>query len=419
VATPTYTFVTTAYGTVQVSKNGSIIATTTPQLAAQQYGYQASGVSAPPTAPTSLTVTPIISENVATPSGAVVNTTTGQPVSPPLASTTSPVQTSAPVASISTPTPTNAATATPAYTFVPTSSGTVQVFQNGKLISTTTPQLAAQYGYQLSNTSASPVGPLTSSAPKSQNSQSPLKDVPPGTAASTQQATTQPNVSASATNTAPKSNTTSTTSTQFAALHVSSTATAALNMVASNPAISAKNATSDGRYIYPPGTSGSTTSTGPGQQQCAVLVQALRPDVPGSTSSWAPVGATVANLKGQTIQDANLSPGTPIATFTSTGKYPRETQVMDTAPFNPGAPKEPHSGIFVSYLKDADGNIVRDASGKPIGFEMLAQSAGVSATLEKRLFEPVPSSSAYANIQVENYAYSAISTSSSTSTSSH
>ncbi len=391
-ASPTYTFAPTAYGTVQVSKNGTIIATTTPQLATQQYGYQLSGVSTPASS-VSAPAAPITSGNVTTPSGAVVNAATGQLVSSPPASTSPPAQTSAPLVSASTPPTTNTTPtpgATPAYTFSPTASNTIQVFQNGKLISTTTPQLAAQYGYQVPKASAQPAISIT--APTSNVSTNVGRTV---TAIATQPA-----------------------SVQLAALPVSSTAKAALNTVASNPAISAKNATSSGGYIYPPGTSGSTKSTGLSQQQCAVLVEALRPDVPQSTGKWAPVGATAANLKGQTIQDANLSAGTPIATFMSNGKYPVGTQLMDTAPFHAGAPKEPHSGIFVGYLKDAGGNIIRDAGGKPIGFEMLAQSARVPATIEKRLFEPVPSSSPYSNIQVENYQYSAISTSSSTSASS-
>jgi actin-related protein len=50
----TYTFLPTNYGTVQVSQNGKIIATTTPQLAALQYGYKvpnpyASSAGAPST----------------------------------------------------------------------------------------------------------------------------------------------------------------------------------------------------------------------------------------------------------------------------------------------------------------------------------------------------------------------------------
>ena len=370
-ASSTYTFVPTNYGTVQVSRNGTIISTVTPQLAAQQYGYQSSNT---PTVSVPSPVVPITSGNVTTPSGAVVNAATGQLVS-------------APPASASPSLPTSTAPATPAYTFSPTASGTVQVFQNGKLISTTTPQLAVQYGYQAPSTSAQPAIPITA----------PTSNVPTSVGRTVTAIATQP------------------ASAQLAVLPVSSTAKIALSTVALNPAISAKNATSSGGYIYPTGTSGSTKSTGLSQQQCAVLVEALRPDVPQPTGKWASVGATAANPKGQTIQDANLSPGTPVATFMTNGRYPVGTQLMDTAPFYAGAPKEPHSGIFIGYLKDAGGNIIRDAGGKPIGFEMLAQSAGVPATIEKRLFEPVPSSSPYSNIQVENYQYSAISTSSSTS----
>jgi hypothetical protein len=67
-----------------------------------------------------------------------------------------------PLLSQPTPAPTVAAvngfgnlTTAPIYTFSPTAYGTVQVFQNGQLVSTTTPQYATQqYGYQPSSTSA-------------------------------------------------------------------------------------------------------------------------------------------------------------------------------------------------------------------------------------------------------------------------
>lgn len=72
-----YTFTPTQYGTIQVSRNGQIIATTTPQLAAQAYGYPL--ITPPPTP----TPAPITSAYATTPSGAVVNVATGQLVSPP------------------------------------------------------------------------------------------------------------------------------------------------------------------------------------------------------------------------------------------------------------------------------------------------------------------------------------------------
>ena len=171
-----------------------------------------------------------------------------------------------------------------------------------------------------------------------------------------------------------------------------------LAKVSVNPAITTKNAATMGGYIYPKRTTG-TTTTGLSQQQCAALVQALRPDVQG-TGSWTPVGQAPQNLRGQSIQNSNLQPGTPIATFMTNGKYPIGSQTMDTAPYSSAAPREPHSGIFIDYLRDTD--------GKPVGFEMLAQSAGRPAGLEQRLFAP---SSQYPNIRVENYQYSAVATS--------
>lgn len=181
-----------------------------------------------------------------------------------------------------------------------------------------------------------------------------------------------------------------------------STANVALARVSTNAAVTTRNAATTNGYIYPKGTSGATPTTGLSQQQCAALVQALRPDVK-ETNKWTPIGQTPENPRGQSVQNANLQPGTPIATFTTNGKYPTGSQTMDTAPYYSSAPKEPHSGIFMDYI--------RDASGRPIGFEMLAQSAGQPATIEKRLFAPVPSSSPYSGIQVENYQYSAISAS--------
>jgi hypothetical protein len=142
-ATAGYTFTLTPSGTVQISKNGSIVATTTPQVAAQQYGYQATAGATPSPAP-------LTSGHATTPSGAIVDVATGQLVSPP------------PPNSSSTATPTASS-----YSFSSTQYGTVQVFKNGQLIATTTSQLAAQqYGYQLPGAGGSkptPVpAPLTS-----------------------------------------------------------------------------------------------------------------------------------------------------------------------------------------------------------------------------------------------------------------
>jgi hypothetical protein len=48
----------------------------------------------------------------------------------------------------------------PTYTFLATPSGTVRISENGKLVATTTPEFAAQYGYQIPKVSAS--SPVTS-----------------------------------------------------------------------------------------------------------------------------------------------------------------------------------------------------------------------------------------------------------------
>jgi hypothetical protein len=60
------------------------------------------------------------------------------------------------------------AMAGPTYTFAPTASGTVQVFQNGQLVTTSTPQFAAQqFGYKLPTTTATTPkpSPVTATSP--------------------------------------------------------------------------------------------------------------------------------------------------------------------------------------------------------------------------------------------------------------
>lgn len=82
VAPSTYTFSQTPNGTVQVLQNGKLISTTTPQFAAQQYGYQIpSGYK--PSTPRVPTPPPITSGNFTTPSGAVIDVGTGKLMSPP------------------------------------------------------------------------------------------------------------------------------------------------------------------------------------------------------------------------------------------------------------------------------------------------------------------------------------------------
>jgi hypothetical protein len=66
-----YTFAATVYGTVQVSQNGKIIATTTPQLAAQQFGYKVPNAEAVPSSGVQKTVLSSATSNVA-----------GSPISP-------------------------------------------------------------------------------------------------------------------------------------------------------------------------------------------------------------------------------------------------------------------------------------------------------------------------------------------------
>jgi len=106
---------------------------------------------------------------------------------------------------------------------------------------------------------------------------------------------------------------------QLASLQVSNGAKTALITMESNGGVTAVNATSNrSGYIYPPGTPAAL------QQQCAVLVQAIRPDV-GLTSSWT---------KGKPV-DLNTPAGTPIATFTPTtdkhpNTYPNDGQLRDS-----------------------------------------------------------------------------------------
>lgn len=116
------------------------------------------------------------------------------------------------------------------------------------------------------------------------------------------------------------------------------------------------------------------------------------------------------------MQDANPAPGSPVATFNSKGRYPTGEDLMDTKPYNQTDKttsaqltnlKEPHSGIFLGYLKDSSGNVAVDKAGKPVGFEMLAQSADKPANVEQRLFEP---DARFKTIPVENYSYSVIAT---------
>jgi len=132
--TPAYTFKDTSSGTVQVYRNGKLVGTGTPQYA-QQYGYKQPNTASTTPQPNVAPAAPITSGYATTPSGAVVDVRTGKLISPP-----PPPQTASAAQGQSTRS---------AYTFMPTSFGTVQISKDGKIIATTTPQLAAQqYGYQ-------------------------------------------------------------------------------------------------------------------------------------------------------------------------------------------------------------------------------------------------------------------------------
>jgi surface antigen len=130
-----YSFQPNPSGTIQVSQGGKIIATTTPQNATTTYGYKTS---------TTTSASPPMSSWF---SGAATGTTSS-PVqkSPSNLVSPSPVpfpQAAANSQSVSQP------PGTGGYTFQTTSSGTIQVSQAGKIISTTTPQNAtATYGYK-------------------------------------------------------------------------------------------------------------------------------------------------------------------------------------------------------------------------------------------------------------------------------
>jgi hypothetical protein len=101
VAPSGYTFTPWQNGMLQVSLNGLILGTITPQLAAQLYGFQgASSTVAPSSA-----AAPISSGNVTTRSGAVVNAATGQPVSPPPIGASSQTPASIPGGGVRSPTP--------------------------------------------------------------------------------------------------------------------------------------------------------------------------------------------------------------------------------------------------------------------------------------------------------------------------
>jgi hypothetical protein len=122
------------------------------------------------------------------------------------------------------------------------------------------------------------------------------------------------------------------------------------------------NAAASNGYIYPK----NSNLTYAGQQQCAVLVQALVPIV-GLTGSWSAHGPPVG------AANPTLTPGTPIATLVN-NQYP------SSGYFNPalGTQGEAHSGIFLGYVQN--GNSI-------VGMNMLSQSAGNPAGVQQRLFQ--------------------------------
>ena len=165
----------------------------------------------------------------------------------------------------------------------------------------------------------------------------------------------------------------------------------ALELIASTQQLDLSKAVISDGYIFPKvkasNSSGVPTTS---EQQCAVLVQALTGR--GLTGYWLPDGAT--------LQSGNAKAGDPIATFMANGYYPIRQESMNMKSEAPTAENQPHSGIFLGYLL---------SNGSPVGFKMLAQSAGTKATIEYRLFQKVPPSSQYAKYNVEHWSYSKIS----------
>ena len=127
--------------------------------------YAPSGHAIIPTTPASVTTNTApaaapTSTYFTTPSGAVVNAATGQLVSPPPANWSS---SAIPTPLIHQNPSQSAQGAQQTYTFSRTNDGTVQVFQNGKLTSTTTAKNSVdQYGYAPANAGPSSTAPVTS-----------------------------------------------------------------------------------------------------------------------------------------------------------------------------------------------------------------------------------------------------------------
>jgi len=204
-ASPTYTFAPTAYGTVQVLQNGRIITTTTPQSATQNYGYQIPRAqqSVQPASPPSPVVSSSSPAPAVKPTASQVPslaTSPGPSTSAPTPQASTSIFTAAPPIAVQS-TPLHAPSpppqaASPIYTFVPTAYGTVQVSQNGKIIATATPQLAAQqYGYQIPG-AQQPVQPVPLVSPVVSSS-SPAPAVKP-TASQVPSLATSPGPSTSA-----------------------------------------------------------------------------------------------------------------------------------------------------------------------------------------------------------------------------
>ena len=121
-------------------------------------------------------------------------------------------------------------------------------------------------------------------------------------------------------------------------------------------------------FIYPPGTRLDL------QQECVPLVQALTNVGPSST--WTRGTSLSKNGGGY----PSINPGTPIATFDGTGKYPA-TGVLN--PNIQGTRGEAHAAIFLGYIRDRN-------NGQITGMTILEQYAGQPARVWPRTFSSDP-----------------------------
>lgn len=139
---PTYTFTTTPYGTVQISQGGKIVATTTPETAAVDYGYHLpkAAIQAPTTVPVAI-AEPATAAKPVTVGTASQNSQTAPTQQATLASsktTTTPLASANPNRSSSTQTPTSAGSfgSTTELSLSPTLKNTVSLSSTGPTIQT-------------------------------------------------------------------------------------------------------------------------------------------------------------------------------------------------------------------------------------------------------------------------------------------